>query len=474
MRKPQLPKLTFLFVLCISAMALEQISVAQCFDDESILIPPDEDNFAYGQTLAMSGDWLVVGLPANSVTMGQTAFPCTGGVQFLRRTADGVFEVMQTLDSPINLSLAYTGASVSIDGNVAVVGINTVKNPADNNSSNVFVYEKNMEDEWIHTATLNEPGFPSDSFYKYGFPVAIHGDSIAVGNGVIFGGGSKVHFYRKNNGRWEPDGEICGNDIGYSIDLDGDRMLCGGWGGDSALVYRRMGDSDWQQEGSLMNSGLHTSVVNQVALSDDTAVVTDQGRGRVDIFEFTNSSGWSLIENFVADEDADSFGGFFQTGRGIDIDGDDLVIGNAFETISGDQRGAVYVYRRQSDGVWNEVEKKFGEPSTTSEFGISVAVEDGNLAVGYYDIGPGAQGGNGNATCFNAGPVPGIHIYSSTNCDAELLGDVNCDGEVNLLDVAPFVELLSNGGFSEKADINQDGSLDLLDVSPFVALLSGG
>ena len=54
------------------------------------------------------------------------------------------------------------------------------------------------------------------------------------------------------------------------------------------------------------------------------------------------------------------------------------------------------------------------------------------------------------------------------------VGDVNCDGEVNLLDVAPFVELLSNGGFSEKADINQDGSLDLLDVSPFVALLSGG
>ena len=55
-----------------------------------------------------------------------------------------------------------------------------------------------------------------------------------------------------------------------------------------------------------------------------------------------------------------------------------------------------------------------------------------------------------------------------------LLGDVNCDGVVNLLDVAPFVDLVSNGGFSEKADINQDGIVNLLDVQPFVQLLAGG
>ena len=55
-----------------------------------------------------------------------------------------------------------------------------------------------------------------------------------------------------------------------------------------------------------------------------------------------------------------------------------------------------------------------------------------------------------------------------------LLGDVNCDGEVNLLDVAPFVDLLTAGTYSIKADINQDGSVNLLDVAPFVELLTGG
>ncbi len=54
-----------------------------------------------------------------------------------------------------------------------------------------------------------------------------------------------------------------------------------------------------------------------------------------------------------------------------------------------------------------------------------------------------------------------------------LVGDVNLDGVVNLLDVDPFVNLLTTGDFQAEADINQDGEINLLDVDPFVALLSG-
>ena len=53
------------------------------------------------------------------------------------------------------------------------------------------------------------------------------------------------------------------------------------------------------------------------------------------------------------------------------------------------------------------------------------------------------------------------------------LGDVNQDGSVNLLDIAPFVQLISTGSFQSEADINQDGVVNLLDVSPFVDLLNG-
>ena len=52
-------------------------------------------------------------------------------------------------------------------------------------------------------------------------------------------------------------------------------------------------------------------------------------------------------------------------------------------------------------------------------------------------------------------------------------GDVNGDGETNLLDVQPFVDLLANMQFNFNADINQDGVVNLLDVDGFIALLLG-
>ena len=55
-----------------------------------------------------------------------------------------------------------------------------------------------------------------------------------------------------------------------------------------------------------------------------------------------------------------------------------------------------------------------------------------------------------------------------------LKGDVNGDGVVNLLDVDPFIDALTNGTFIPEADVNCDGSVDLLDVTPFVDLLAGG
>ena len=53
-----------------------------------------------------------------------------------------------------------------------------------------------------------------------------------------------------------------------------------------------------------------------------------------------------------------------------------------------------------------------------------------------------------------------------------IIGDVNCDNAVNLLDVAPFIDLMTSGTFDIKGDVNQDGAVDLLDVGPFVELLT--
>ena len=55
---------------------------------------------------------------------------------------------------------------------------------------------------------------------------------------------------------------------------------------------------------------------------------------------------------------------------------------------------------------------------------------------------------------------------------SDFLGDVNQDGFVNFLDIAPFITILSVGGFEAQADINQDGEVDFLDIAPFISILS--
>lgn len=55
---------------------------------------------------------------------------------------------------------------------------------------------------------------------------------------------------------------------------------------------------------------------------------------------------------------------------------------------------------------------------------------------------------------------------------AFVLGDVNQDGLVSFLDIAPFIAVLTSNGFQEEADINQDNVVTFLDIFPFISLLA--
>ncbi|MEM9412840.1 MAG: dockerin type I domain-containing protein, partial [Planctomycetota bacterium] len=54
-----------------------------------------------------------------------------------------------------------------------------------------------------------------------------------------------------------------------------------------------------------------------------------------------------------------------------------------------------------------------------------------------------------------------------------LLGDVNRDGVVDLLDVAPFVDAINTNTYVCEADLNQDGFVNLFDIEPLIQLLTG-
>jgi T5SS/PEP-CTERM-associated repeat protein len=89
-----------------------------------------------------------------------------------------------------------------------------------------------------------------------------------------------------------------------------------------------------------------------------------------------------------------------------------------------------------------------------NEGDVVTTVNNVELAITY-------QGGDGNDIALQATEI------------AFVAGDINLDGVVDLLDVSPFVELLTSGQYQLEADINMDGNVNLLDVSLFVGLLTG-
>lgn len=80
--------------------------------------------------------------------------------------------------------------------------------------------------------------------------------------------------------------------------------------------------------------------------------------------------------------------------------------------------------------------------------------------------------GDGDIDIASAGLRDVVTVLLNQTNQPILLGDVNNDGVVDLLDVAPFVELVMNSEFLAEADINLDGSVNLLDIAPFVKLLA--
>ena len=54
----------------------------------------------------------------------------------------------------------------------------------------------------------------------------------------------------------------------------------------------------------------------------------------------------------------------------------------------------------------------------------------------------------------------------------DFIGDVNSDGAVNFLDIAPFIDVLANGEFLAEADIDLNGEVNFFDIAPFIAILS--
>lgn len=124
-------------------------------------------------------------------------------------------------------------------------------------------------------------------------------------------------------------------------------------------------------------SGSHT-FGQSVAVSGETMIAgRNNGSGSVDVYDRIGGV-WTHAMKLLPSDGApgDSFG------YSVAIDGDDVVIGSVYDDDKGQSSGSVYVYERVA-GVFSQGTKfTAGDGATNDNFGYSVSLAGGVIAVG--------------------------------------------------------------------------------------------
>ena len=245
---------------------------------------------------------------------------------------------------------------------------------------------------------------PSD---RFGVSVAVSGDTALVGAPVEDAERGAAYVFRRVAGAWREQAKLVASDgrslrkFGFSVALDGDTAVVGGstavvGGSDyhadpspgAVYVFERVGDA-WVEQAKLTapdgvaEDGFGGSWTS-VAVSGDTVVVGAQGIGVGGAaYVFVRAGGaWGLQAKLTASEPAsgDNIGDAF--GFSVAVSGNTAVVGAPLDDVGSKlDQGAAYVFTRDA-ALWTEEQQLSGSVSAAGDnFGFSVGVSTDTVVV---------------------------------------------------------------------------------------------
>ncbi len=412
-----------------------------------------DDQFGY--TVAISGDYAVVGAPyEDEDAAGANTFTDAGAAYIFKNTA-GVWNRLQKIVPSDRAASDNFGHSVSISGDYVIVGAILEDEDGsggapltDAGSAYIFL---NTADVWSEQQKI----VPADreAGDQFGYSVSIDGDHAVVsaifedhdaaGSNILDASGSAYTFVRSGT-NWTQQDKIVAADrgandeFGYSVAISGDYAIIGaryededaGLGNTlsdagSAYIFKQTAGS-WSQQQKLVNSdrAIGDKFGWSVAIDGDYAIVgaplededTAGAATAVDagsVYAFKQTAGtWDQQQKIVA---ADRSSGD-QFGHSVSISGSNAMVGANYEAedASGGNTlataGSAYVFKG-TDSSWYQINKLVASDRVSGdEFGYAVAISGDYALAGAYHHDEDANGAN---TLSNAGS---IYIMEATHC----------------------------------------------------------
>lgn len=333
-------------------LVLATIGRAQDQCAETTFAPADVgpgDRFSFD--LDVEGKVLVAGAP----WMDEGAF--RSGAAYIYERTSGAWSMSSKITSGDPIALQGFGSSVATNG--TEIMIQTLAHSASGapptGGSTVDVFRR-QAGTWVLTQSLYDALNPGG---VDNFGLAIHMDA----DRAFVSRPRGLHVLEKQSGQWVEVQLIVDQDLPANfqtqvfdplqVDVDGTTMVVTQRNCCQPAIVFEFGSGTWAPVTELVSPG-NVFEDSPVSLSGNTAVigVERQGnqRGAVWLYERDSNGIWSYAEQLQASDSAP----LSRFGSDVDLIGDRLVVGASAADDSGVQNsGAIYVFER-SNSIWRE------------------------------------------------------------------------------------------------------------------------
>ncbi|MBN2106639.1 MAG: cadherin-like domain-containing protein [Deltaproteobacteria bacterium] len=380
----------------------------------------------FGYSVAMRGDTVVIGAYSANADLG-AAYVFTKPESGWAAAAS----YAARLTTSEGAAGDGFGISVAVSGDTVVVGAPYDDISAKANQGSAYVFTKPASG-WATTSSyvvklIAATGAADDCF---GYSVAVSGDTIVVGAYGYQSAEGAIYVFEKPSGGWagtvvgerlvSPYGNA-GDRFGTAVAISGDTLVAGASRDTSmpisasglAYVFEKPLDGWYAATGKQLSSsdraendyfGVSVAVDGDIVVvgADQATIGAKAKQGSAYVF-VRPSSGWDhATENakLIASDGAAND----RLGSSVAVNGDAVVVGAHYAAISGQARGAAYVFMKPAAG-WS------GNPSETAKltaadgqledyFGKTVALSADSVVVGAYKADISAQEDQGAAYIF--------------------------------------------------------------------------